>query len=212
MTDLSEKMGKKLAQRPFPRIKYQEAIKKYGDDKFDLRKKKEENILAFAFVIDQPLFEWKKEEKRWDAMHHPFTSPNPEDLPLLEKGEMAKVRSWQYDLVCNGAEVGGGSIRITNPEIQTKIFEIMGHTRNQIEKKFGHLLKAFEYGVPPHGGIALGLDRLIALIAGEESIREVIAFPVTSSGQTAVMDAPSEADPKQLKELGIEIVQKKRPG
>lgn len=208
MIDLSKEMGKKVQRKPFPRVKYQEAMKKYGDDKFDLRKKKEENTLAFAFVIDQPLFEWKKEEKRWDAMHHPFTAPNPEDVALLEKGRAAKVRSWQYDLVCNGAEIGGGSIRITNPEIQEKVFEIMGHTKKQIAKKFGHLLKAFEYGVPPHGGIALGLDRIIALFAGEESIREVMAFPVTSSGQASVMDAPSEVDEEQLKELKIKVVKK----
>lgn len=209
MLDLSKKFGKKIYQQPFPRIKYQEAVKKFGDDKFDLRPKKDEDLLAFAFVVDQPLFEWKKEENRWDAMHHPFTSPNPEDIPLLEKGELGKVRSWQYDLVCNGFEMAGGSIRITDPKLQQKVFEIMGHTPQQIQKKFGHLLKAFEYGVPPHGGIAVGLDRLIAVFAGESSIREVIAFPVTASGQTAVMEAPSEVDFRQLKELGIQIKKKK---
>ncbi|MCJ7793016.1 MAG: aspartate--tRNA ligase [Candidatus Marinimicrobia bacterium] len=208
MVDLSQEMGKKIFKKPFPRIEYQEAVKKYGGDKFDLRDKKEGHVLAFAFVIDQPLFEWKKEEKRWDAMHHPFTAPNPKDIHWLKKGKVEKVRSWQYDLVCNGEEVGGGSIRITDPKIQTKIFEIMGHTKEQVKKKFGHLLQAFEYGVPPHGGIALGLDRLVALFAGEDSIREVIAFPVTSSGQTAVMDAPGEVDEAQLKELGIRVVKK----
>ena len=209
MIDLTEAMGRKIYQRPFPKIKYQEALKRYGDDKFDLRQKKEPNVLAFAFVVDQPLFEWKKSENRWDAMHHPFTSPNPEDIPLLEKGEVSKVRSWQYDLVCNGHEIAGGSIRITDPKLQEKIFEIMGHSKEQIKRKFGHLLKAFEYGVPPHGGIALGLDRLVAVFAGEESIREVIAFPVTSSGQTSVMDAPSEVDPEQLKELGLDVIKRK---
>ena len=209
MIDLTEAMGRKIYQRPFPKIKYQEALKRYGDDKFDLRQKKEPNVLAFAFVVDQPLFEWKKSENRWDAMHHPFTSPNPEDIPLLEKGEVSKVRSWQYDLVCNGHEIAGGSIRITDPKLQEKIFEIMGHSKEQIKRKFGHLLKAFEYGVPPHGGIALGLDRLVAVFAGEESIREVIAFPVTSSGQTSVMDAPSEVDPEQLKELDLDVIKRK---
>lgn len=212
LIDLTEKFGKKVYQKPFPQIKYQEVLKKYGDDKFDLRDKKDENVLAFAYVVDQPLFEWKKEEKRWDAMHHPFTSPNPQDLALLEKGEIEKVHSWQYDLVCNGAEVGGGSIRITDPKLQEKVFEIMGHTKKEIEKKFGHLLRAFEYGVPPHGGIALGLDRLCAIFAGEESIREMIAFPVNSSGQTSVMDAPSEVSEEQLKELGIQIISKKKHG
>ncbi|MGB9706576.1 MAG: aspartate--tRNA ligase [Microgenomates group bacterium] len=209
MIELTESLEKKIYCQPFPRIKYQEAIKKFGDDKFDLRQKKDPNVLAFAFVIDQPLFEWKKEENRWDAMHHPFTSPNPEDLFLLEKGEIASVRSWQYDLVCNGFEIGGGSIRITNPKLQEKIFEIMGHKPAEIQKKFGHLLKAFEYGVPPHGGIALGLDRLVSIFASEASIREVIAFPVTASGQTAVMDAPSKVDPQQLKELEIDVKTKK---
>lgn len=209
MIDLTEAMGRKIYQTPFPKIKYQKALKRYGDDKFDLRQKKEPNVLAFAFVVDQPLFEWKKSENRWDAMHHPFTSPNPEDIPLLEKGEVSKVRSWQYDLVCNGHEIAGGSIRITDPKLQEKVFEIMGHSKEQITKKFGHLLKSFEYGVPPHGGIALGLDRLVAVFAGEESIREVIAFPVTSSGQTSVMDAPSEVDPEQLKELGLDVIKRK---
>ena len=209
MIDLAKKFGKRVYRKPFPRIKYKEAIEKFGDDKFDLRPKKEDNSLAFAFVIDQPLFEWKKEENRWDAMHHPFTSPNPEDIPLLEKGEIEKVRSWQYDLVCNGFEVGGGSIRITNPQLQQKIFEIMGHKPMEVKRKFGHLLGAFDYGVPPHGGIALGLDRLVGIFAGESSIREVIAFPVTASGQTSVMDAPSEVDSQQLKELGINVIKKK---
>lgn len=208
MIDLSKEFGKKIHEKPFPRIKYQEVLKKFGDDKFDLRQKKADDLLAFAFVIDQPLFEWKKEEKRWDAMHHPFTSPNPEDISLFEKGKLDKVRSWQYDLVCNGHEIAGGSIRITDPKLQEKIFEIMGHSLAQIKRKFGHLLKAFEYGVPPHGGIAMGLDRLIAVFAGESSIREVIAFPVTSSGQTAVMNAPSEIDSHQLEELQINVKKK----
>ncbi|MCX6725915.1 MAG: aspartate--tRNA ligase [Candidatus Shapirobacteria bacterium] len=205
MIDLVEAYGKKIYQKPFPRISYQEAMKKYGDDKFDLREKKEDDVLAFAFVIDQPLFSWKKEEKRWDSSHHPFTAPNPKDLKFLENGEIEKVRSWQYDLVCNGSEVGGGSIRITNAKLQEKIFEILGHKKEQIKNKFGHLLEAFEYGVPPHGGVAFGLDRLIAIFNNEDSIREVIAFPVTSSGESSVMDAPSEVDQEQLKELGIQI-------
>jgi aspartyl-tRNA synthetase len=202
---LAEANNKKVYQKPFPRISYQEAMEKYKDDKFDLREKKEENTLAFAFVIDQPLFGWKKEEKRWDSSHHPFTAPNPEDIGFLEKGEIEKVRSWQYDLVCNGAEVGGGSIRITDSQLQEKIFEILGHKKDQIKNKFGHLLEAFEYGVPPHGGIALGLDRLVAIFNNEDSIREVIAFPTSSLGQTSVMEAPAEVDKDQLKELGIEI-------
>lgn len=210
MINLAEAHSKKIYQKPFPRISYQEAMEKYGDDKFDLREKKEDDVLAFAFVIDQPLFGWKKEEKRWDSSHHPFTAPNPEDLSFLENGEIEKVRSWQYDLVCNGSEVGGGSIRITDAKLQEKIFEILGHKKEQIKNKFGHLLEAFEYGVPPHGGVAFGLDRLIALFNNENSIREVIAFPVTSSGETSVMDAPSEVDQQQLKELGIKVTPTKK--
>ncbi|TSC53794.1 MAG: Aspartyl-tRNA synthetase, partial [Microgenomates group bacterium LiPW_31] len=209
MTDITQLFEKKIYKLPFPRVDYKEALKKYGDDKFDLREKKEPNILAFAFVVNQPLFEWKERENRWDAMHHPFTSPNPEDISLLKTGKISQVRSWQYDLVCNGHEIAGGSIRITDPKLQEKVFEIMGHSKEQIKRKFSHLLKAFEYGVPPHGGIALGLDRLVAVFAGEESIREVIAFPVTSSGQTSVMDAPSEVDPEQLKELGLDVIKRK---
>lgn len=206
IVELVTEMGHKLLETPFPRIGYRQAMQQYGDDKFDLRKDKDPNLLAFAWVIDQPLFEWKDKENRWDAMHHPFTSPNPDDLAYLEKGELEKVRSWQYDLVCNGYEIGGGSIRITDPVLQEKIFAIMGHKKDDIFKKFGHLLEAFRYGVPPHGGIAPGIDRLVAVMLGEPTIREVIAFPTSSSGQTAVMDAPSEVDFEQLKELGLAVV------
>lgn len=208
---LAEKFGYRVLQKPFPRILYEEALKQYGDDKFDLREVDDPKTLAFAWVVDQPLFEWKESEKRWDAMHHPFTSPNPEDLPLLEKGEYGKVRSWQYDLVCNGYEVGGGSIRIIDPKLQEKIFEIMGHTKQGIENKFGHLLKAFKYGVPPHGGIAPGIDRLVAILLNEPTIREVIAFPTSSMGQTSVMDAPSEVSKEQLDEVGIELKKANKP-
>jgi aspartyl-tRNA synthetase len=196
---------KKILKIPFPKISYQEAILKYKSDRPDIREKKDENILAFCWVVDFPAFEWKEQEKRWDATHHPFTAPKKEDLPFLEKGEYEKVRADQYDLVLNGFEVGGGSIRITDPNLQTKIFEIMGHTKKQVEEKFGHLLEAFSYGVPPHGGIALGLDRLLQVILNEKSVREVIAFPASSGGRTAVMDAPSSVDEEQLNELGIEI-------
>ena len=197
---------KKFLKVPFPKISYQEALEKYQSDRPDIRQsQKDDDVLAFCWVIDFPAFEWKEQENRWDATHHPFTSPKKEDLSFLEKDEYEKVRADQYDLVLNGFEVGGGSIRITDPKLQTKIFEIMGHTKKQVEEKFGHLLEAFSYGVPPHGGIALGLDRLLQVILNEKSVREVIAFPASSSGKTAVMDAPSEVDKKQLKELGIEI-------
>ena len=196
---------KKFLKVPFPKISYQEALEKYQSDRPDIRKNQNDDVLAFCWVVDFPAFEWKEKENRWDATHHPFTSPKKEDLPFLEKGEYEKVRADQYDLVLNGFEVGGGSIRITDPKLQTKIFEIMGHTKEQVEEKFGHLLEAFSYGVPPHGGIALGLDRLLQVILNEKSVREVIAFPASSGGKTAVMEAPSEVDKEQLKELGIEI-------
>lgn len=208
-TEIAQNFGYKILQTPFPRITYKEAMEKYGDDKFDLREEKDPKVLAFAWVIDQPLFEWREQENRWDAMHHPFTSPNPQDLELLEKGEYGQVRSWQYDLVCNGYEIGGGSIRISDPKLQAKIFEIMGHNLQQIQAKFGHLLQAFEYGVPPHGGIAPGLDRFLAVMLNEPTIREVIAFPTSSAGQTSVMDAPSQVDGFQLDELGIGIKKRK---
>jgi len=197
-----EKAGGKIARKPFPRLTYKEAMKKYHSDKPDLRKD-DKKKLAFAWILDFPLFE-KTKERAINPMHHPFTNPHPEDVSLLDK-EPLKARSWQYDLVCNGQEIGGGSIRVTDSKIQEKIFKILGHSEKEIRQRFGHLLKAFEYGVPPHGGIALGFDRLIALLAGEKSIREVIAFPANSSGRTAVMEAPSAADPDQLKELGIKI-------
>ncbi|MFN4212577.1 MAG: aspartate--tRNA ligase [Microgenomates group bacterium] len=207
LKDVIEKVfpEKRILKFPFPKISYQEAIKKYQSDRPDIRERKDDNILAFCWVVDFPCFEWKQTENRWDATHHPFTSPKKEDLPFLEKCEYEKVRADQYDLVLNGFEVGGGSIRITDPKLQTKIFEIMGHTKKEVEEKFGHLLQAFSYGVPPHGGIALGLDRLLQVILNEPSVREVIAFPASSGGKTAVMEAPSNVTEEQLKELGIKV-------
>ncbi len=199
-------VGKKVLKKPFPRFSYQEAMEKFGDDKFDLRKDKDKDVLAFAWVLDFPLFE-KTKDREISSSHHPFTAPKDEDLPLLDKNPM-QVRSWQHDLVCNGYEVGGGSIRITDPKVQKKVFEILGHSKQEIETKFGHLLKAFEYGVPPHGGIAPGIDRLMTVFCHEPNLREVISFPITSGGQTAVMDAPSLVDSRQLKELGLQLVKK----
>lgn len=197
---------KKIYQVPFPIITYQEAMEKYQSDRPDIRPDKtKSDVLAFCWIVDFPAFEWKEQENRWDATHHPFTKPKDEDIPLLDKKQYAKVRADQYDLVLNGFEVGGGSIRITDPHLQTKIFEIMGHKKTDVEKKFGHLLEAFQYGVPPHGGIALGLDRLLQVIFNEKSVREVIAFPASSGGRTAVMDAPSDVEETQLEELGIKI-------
>jgi len=202
--EVSEKIaGKKIWEKPFPHFSYDEVIKKFGSDKFDLREKKDKNILAFAWVTDFPLFE-RTETRQLAPSHHPFTAPKSEDIPLLDSDPL-KVRSWQHDLVCNGNEVAGGSIRITDPKLQAKIFAILGHKKEEIEKKFGHLLGAYQYGAPTHGGIAWGLDRLIAIWCGEDNIREVIAFPTSASGQTSVMDAPSYVNSEQLKELGLSI-------
>ena len=198
---------KRIAEKPFPRLSYQECIEKYKTDRPDLRQNKNDpSELAFCFVVDWPLFE-KTETKKITSSHHPFTAPKDEDLPLLDIEPM-KTRSWQHDFVLNGFEIGGGSIRITDPKIQRKVFEILGHTKEETQKKFGHLLEAFSYGVPPHGGIAPGIDRFLYVVLDEPSLREVIAFPTTSGGRTSVMDAPSEASEEQLKELGISVLPK----
>ena len=201
---------KKLTFSEFPRLTYDEVMEKHGTDKPDLRKDKNDpNELAVCFVIDFPLFEWKEREHRWDAMHHPFTAPKEEGIPDLMAGKnIGELKSYQYDMVLNGYEIAGGSLRITDPAILTKVFEIMCHTKEEIERKFGHLLKAFRYGVPPHGGIAPGLDRFLMILLGESSLREVIAFPMSSSGQTAVMEAPTAVSEEQLKELSLKIAKK----
>jgi aspartyl-tRNA synthetase len=199
---------KKILKTPFPRITYEDVMKKYKSDKPDLRKdKKDKNELAFAFVVDFPLFEWKESEKRFDAMHHPFTRPQEEDIGEIKKNP-DKILAYQHDLVLNGYEVGGGSLRIYKPEMLEAIFAIMGHKKQETRKNFGHLLEAFEYGVPPHGGIALGLDRFLALIQGEPNIREIMAFPKTGENRSLMMNAPSEVSKEQLKELRIKIDKK----
>jgi len=201
--------NKKIKEIPFPRLDYGEAMKKYKSDKPDLRKDKNDpDELAFAFVVNFPMFEWKETEKRWDAVHHPFTRPKTEDIGEIKKNP-EKIMAFQYDLVCNGYEIGGGSLRSYKPEILEAVFEVMGHSREEIKKQFGHLLEAFEFGVPPHGGIALGLDRLMAILLNEPNIREVIAFPKTGDGRDLMMSAPSEINPKQLDELNIKIKDKK---
>ncbi|MFH1551371.1 MAG: aspartate--tRNA ligase [bacterium] len=198
-------LSKKLTFNPFLRLDYQEVMKKYGTDSPDLRKNpKDPDELAFVWIVNWPLFEWNEDEKRYDSSHHIFTAPQKKDLPLLDK-EPLKVRSWQHDLVLNGIEIGGGSIRIHKRKIQEKIFKLIGLSKKEIDEKFGHLLTAFEYGAPPHGGIALGLDRFIALLCNEKNIREVIAFPKTGDARDLTMGAPSSVDEKQLKELNIKV-------
>ncbi len=202
--------GKNITQIPFPRLTYEEAMKKYKSDKPDLRKnKKDPNELAFVFVYDFPMFEWREEEKRFDAVHHPFVRPKTEDIKEIKK-DPSKILAYQYDFVANGYEVGGGSLRSYKPEVLEAVFEIMGHTKKQIKAKFGHLLEAFSFGVPDHGGIALGLDRIMMVLQNEPSIREVIAFPKTGDARDLMMNSPSEIEKAQLKELNLEIKKKKK--
>ena len=201
---------KRIQQIPFPRLEYKDVIEKYKTDKPDLRKNKSDpDELAFAFVVNFPMFEWKKEEKRWDAVHHPFTRPQTEDIKELKKNP-DKIMAYQYDFVLNGNEIGGGSLRSYKPEILEAVFEIMGHKKGEAKKKFRHLFEAFEYGVPPHGGIAPGIDRFTAILCNEPNIREVIAFPKTGDNRDPMMDIPSEVSEEQLKELHIKISEKNK--
>jgi aspartyl-tRNA synthetase len=164
----------------------------------------DEEQFKFAWIVDFPLLEWDEEENRWVSVHHPFTSPKLEDLHLLDS-DPGKVRARAYDLVLNGNEIAGGSIRIHDAELQRKIFKLLGISDEEARKKFGFLLEAFKYGAPPHGGIAFGFDRLVMLFTGMKSIRDVIAFPKTSSALSLMDEAPSEVDPKQLDELHIQV-------
>jgi aspartyl-tRNA synthetase len=161
--------------------------------------------LDFLWVTDFPLMQWSAEENKWNAVHHPFTRPKADDLSLLEQKKFGEMRADAYDIVLNGVEIGGGSIRIHEPDLQAKMFEALGVSAGDQQAKFGHLLRAFRLGAPPHGGIALGLDRLVMLICGEESIRDVMAFPKNNRGQELMTHSPAEVDPKQLRELGIKL-------
>jgi len=177
-------------------------LRMYLGNKLGLRKP---NEFAPLWVLDFPLLEWDEDAKRWHAMHHPFTSPKPEDLHLLDS-KPGKVRANAYDIVLNGHEIGGGSIRIHDKNLQKKMFSLLGFTDEEAKKQFGFLMDAFEYGAPPHGGIAFGFDRMTALLGGQESIRDFIAFPKNNSGRDIMIDAPASLQKEQLKELQIELI------
>lgn len=206
--DISERMYAKVFKEvldvdiktPFRRMTYAEAISNYGSDKPDVG----EGDYRFLWVVDFPLFEFNQDEKRWQACHHPFTAPQSEDMAFLDS-DLSRVRARAYDLVLNGQELGSGSIRIHSSDLQKRIFDILGISAQAAEQKFGFLLRAFQYGVPPHGGIAFGLDRLYAIITQSESIRDVIAFPKTQKGTCLLSNAPSPVDTEQLAELNIEL-------
>ena len=167
-------------------------------------------IWDFLWVTDFPLFEWSAEENKWNAMHHPFTRPKAEDMPLFETKKFPDVRAEAYDIVLNGVEIGGGSMRIYEPELQEKMFEALGISAEDRQSQFGHLLRALRLGAPPHGGIALGLDRLVMLIAGEQSIRDVIAFPKNNRGMDLMTNSPAEIDARQLCDLSLKVEKDKK--
>ncbi len=203
---------KKIQQIPFPRLSYKEAMEKYNSDKPDLREdKNDKNLLAFCWVVDFPFFE-KDDEGGWTFTHNPFSAPKPEHIDwLMKKENIGEILTTQYDVALNGWEIGGGSIRNNTPEAIEKVFEVMGYEKEEIKEKFGHMIEAYTFGAPPHGGIGSGIDRLVALLLGEPNIREVIAFPKTGDGRDLMMDAPSEIYDKQLRELHISVVKPKTP-
>jgi aspartyl-tRNA synthetase len=201
---------KHITTVPFPRLTYAEAIEKYGSDKPDLRKdKSNDNELAFCWIVDFPMFEINSESSKVDAVHHPFTAPHPEDIAKVG-GNPMDVRADAYDLALNGYEVAGGSIRIHDRELQYQVFELLGIGKTEIESRFGHMLEAFKYGTPPHGGIAYGLDRLLMILAGEPNIREVMAFPKTGDARDPLTGAPAQMSPENLAEAHITTVKPKR--
>ncbi len=197
---------KKIQETPFPRLSYKDAMEKYGTDRPDLRTdKNDSNLLAFCWIIDFPFFE-KTDEGGWTFTHNPFSAPKPEHLQdLLDQKNIGDILTTQYDVALNGFEIGGGSIRNHQAEGLKSVFKIMGFEDERIEANFGHMLQAFSFGAPPHGGIAWGLDRFVTLLMGEPNIREVIAFPKTGDGRDLMMDGPSPATDKQLKDLHIRV-------
>lgn len=201
-------LGIKL--KNFIRLTYEESMKKYGTDKPDLRKNKNDpNEFAFCWIYDYPLFAYNKDEKKWTPEHHMFSSPKKEHLKYLES-DPKKVKGELFDVVLNGVELGSGSIRINNPELQERIMKIVGMSKTEAEKKFGFLLNAYKFGGPIHGGMGLGFDRLVALMLGYNDIREVIAFPKNKAAQNPMDDSPAEVDKKQLKDVHIEVKKGKK--
>jgi len=211
--EVLEQLGKKMQAKPGDLI-----LILSGDDAMKVRKQlcelrlemgarmglRDKNKFSLLWVVDFPMFEWSEEEGRLMAMHHPFTHPKTEDIPLLDT-DPAAVRADAYDMVCNGVEVGGGSIRIHDQELQAKMFEILGFTPEKAQQQFGFLMNAFKYGAPPHGGLAYGLDRWVSLFAGLDSIRDCIAFPKNNSGRDVMLDAPCALDQVQLDELCLAL-------
>ncbi len=202
---------KKIQQIPFPRIPYAEAMSTYGNDRPDIRENKEDpNLLAFCWVVDFPFFEKNASGKGWTFTHNPFSAAKPAFQDHLMKAGptdtgLEAILAAQYDIVLNGFEIGGGSIRNHNADALLKVFEIMGYPKDNVEQNFGHMLHALRSGTPPHGGIAWGFDRLMMLLENEPNIREVIAFPKTGEGRDLMMDSPSSVSAEQLRELGIQI-------
>ncbi len=166
---------------------------------------RDKNVFAPLWVVDFPLFEWDEETQRYYAMHHPFTSPNPEDIPML-RTDTGNVRATAYDIIVNGTELGGGSIRIHDAQLQDEMFELLGFTPERAHEQFGFLMDAFKYGAPPHGGLALGFDRFVSILAGLDTIRDVIAFPKNNSGRDVMNESPSPIDDAQLDELRLRLV------
>ena len=205
ITSVVEGLGYKVKEKPFPRISYKDAMDKHGADKFDLRTEedKKEGALAYAWVIGFPFFK-KTEDSKWTFSHNPFSMPITEHLDWLMQGKnIGQILTTQYDLVCNGFESGGGSIRAHKPEILEATYKVMGYTQEEIIESIGHMLEAFRFGTPPHGGIAWGIDRLLTLLHQEPNIREVMAFPKTEDARDLLMDSPSEISLKQLRELRL---------
>ncbi|MDD2806950.1 MAG: aspartate--tRNA ligase [Patescibacteria group bacterium] len=207
MIEMIEKLypNKKIATKPFPRLTYAEAMAKYQSDKPDLRTNKDDpDELAFCWVVDMPMFDHSASEKKTVAIHHPFTMPNAEDMAKYPD-EPLQWRAYAYDLALNGSEIWGGSLRIHREGIQKKVFAILGLSEDETQRRFGHMLEAFTYGAPPHGGIAAGLDRIVTILQNEPSIREVIAFPKTGDNRDLMMGAPNIVGVKALTEAHIKL-------